>query len=147
MWHSIQLTDDDEGIVDVDATKAVGGFADVGPRVICLHLLDLQAHAEDTETDPAAVDVAPVFGPHYEGRRVSFHWTRQLNGTSKSGWLPVSNLRWNPWRSWEHTYTKIIHFLEAKYQPEAKYRRLFIEQVQTGSVVRELFLLCVFCPA
>lgn len=55
------LTDDDEGVVDVNATKAVGSFADVGACVICLHLLDLQAHAEDTETDPAAVNVAPIF--------------------------------------------------------------------------------------
>lgn len=93
------LTDDDECIVDVNATKAVGGFADVGPRVICLHLLDLQAHAEDTETDPAAVDVAPIFGPHYEGRRVSFHWTRQLNGAPEPGSLSVSNLLRDPWRS------------------------------------------------
>lgn len=79
------LTNDDEGIVDIHATKAIGGFADVGPCVICLHLLDLQAHAEDTETNPAAVDVAPVFGPHYEGWRVSFHWTWQLNGAPNAG--------------------------------------------------------------
>lgn len=58
------LTNDNEGVVNIDTTKAIGGFADVGPRVICLHLLDLQAHAEDTETDPAAVDVAPIFCPH-----------------------------------------------------------------------------------
>lgn len=93
------LTDDDEGVVDVNATKAVGGFADVGPRVICLHLLDLQAHAEDTETDPAAVDVAPVFGPHYEGRRVSFHWTRQLNGAPEPSRLSVGDLLRHPRRS------------------------------------------------
>lgn len=63
-WTPSALTDDDQSVVDVDATKAVGGFADVGARVICLHLLDLQAHAQDTETDPAAVDVASIFGPH-----------------------------------------------------------------------------------
>ena len=89
---SSALTDDDEGIVDVDAAEAVGGFADVGPRVVRLHLLDLQAHAEDTETDPAAVDVAPVFGPHDEGRRVSFHRTRQLDGAPESSRLSVSDL-------------------------------------------------------
>lgn len=105
------LTDDDEGIVDVNATKAVSGFADVGPCVICLHLFDLQAHAEDTETDPAAVDVAPIFGPHYEGRRVSFHWTRQLNGASEPGGLSVSNLLRHPWRSWGHISTIIVNSL------------------------------------
>lgn len=64
-WTPSVLTDNDEGVVDVNATKAVGGFADVGASVVCFHLLDLQAHAENTETDPATVDVARVFGPHY----------------------------------------------------------------------------------
>lgn len=67
-------------MVDVHAPKAVGGFADVGPRIVCLHLLDLQAHTEDAETNPAAVNVASIFGPHDEGRGVSLHWTRQLDG-------------------------------------------------------------------
>lgn len=79
------LTNDNEGIVDVHAAKAIGGFADVGPRVIRLHLLDLQAHAEDAETNPAAVDVASVFGPHYEGWRISIHWTRQPNSAPNAG--------------------------------------------------------------
>lgn len=39
--NSSALTDDDEGIVDVNATKAVGCFTDVGPCIICLHFLDL----------------------------------------------------------------------------------------------------------
>lgn len=103
------LTDDDEGVVDVNAAKAVGGFADVGPRVIRLHLLDLQGHGEHTETDPAAVDVAPVFGPHYEGRRVSFHWTRQLSGAPEPGRLSVSNLLRHPGRSWGHTNTITVN--------------------------------------
>ena len=102
---SSPLTDDDEGVVDVNATKAVGGFTDVGTRVVRLHLLDLQAHAEDTETDPAAVDVAPIFGPHNEGWRVSFYWTRQLNGTPEPGGLSVNNLLRHPWRSWGQTNT------------------------------------------
>lgn len=83
--NSASLTNDDEGIVDVHTTKAIGGFADVGPCVIRLHLLDLQAHAEDTETNPATVDVAPIFCPHYEGWRVSFHRTQQLNGAPDAG--------------------------------------------------------------
>lgn len=58
------LTNDNERIVDVHAPKAIGGFTDVRPCVICLHLLDLQAHTEDTEPNPAAVDVPSVFGPH-----------------------------------------------------------------------------------
>lgn len=40
-WIPSALTDDDEGVVDVNATEAVGGFANVGARVICLNLLDL----------------------------------------------------------------------------------------------------------
>lgn len=93
------LTDDDEGVVDVNAAKAIGGFTDVDARVICLHLLDLQTHAEDTETDPAAVNVAVIFGPHYEGRRVSFHWARQLDGAPEAGRLSVCYFLGHTWRS------------------------------------------------
>lgn len=79
------LTDDNEGVVDVDAAEAIGGFADVGPRVVRLHLLDLQAHSEDTESDPAAVDVPPILGPHDERRGVPFHGAGQLHGAADSG--------------------------------------------------------------
>lgn len=63
-WTIFALTNDDEGVIDVNTSKAIGCFADVRPGVICLHLFDLQAHAEDTEANPAAVDVVTVFGPH-----------------------------------------------------------------------------------
>lgn len=93
------LTNDDQSVVNVDTTKAIGGFADVCPRVVCLHLLNLQAHTEDTETDPTTVDVAAIFGPHDERWRVSFHRTRQLDGTPQPGRLSVDNLVRHPWRS------------------------------------------------
>lgn len=96
------LTDDNEGVVDVDAAEAIGGFADVGPRIVRLHLLDLQSHAEDTESDPAAVDVAPVLGPHDERRRVSFHGAGQLHGAADSGRLSVDDLVGHPGRSCGH---------------------------------------------
>lgn len=79
-------------MVDVHAPEAVGGLADVGPRIVCLHLLDLQAHPEDAEANPAAVDVASVFGPHDEGRGVSLHRTRQLDGAPDACRLPLGDL-------------------------------------------------------
>ena len=93
-WQTLcgLLTDDDEGVVDVNAAKAVGGLADVGASVLRLHLLDLQAQAEDAETRPAAVDVATVLGPHDEGRGVSVHRARQLDGAAQPGALPVGHL-------------------------------------------------------
>lgn len=97
------LTDDYEGVVDVDAAEAIHSFADVRAGVIGLHLLDLQAHPEDAETNPATVDVAAVFGPHYEGRRVSLHRTRQLDGAAQPSRLPVSDLLRHMWRSWRQT--------------------------------------------
>lgn len=96
---SICLTDDDEGVVDVNTAKAIRGFTDIDASVICLHFFDLQTHAEDTETDPAAVNVAVIFGPHYEGRRVSFHWARQLDRAPEAGRLSVCDLLRHPWRS------------------------------------------------
>lgn len=103
--HPSALTDDNEGVVDVDAAEAVGGFADVGPRIVRLHLLDLQSHAEDTESDPAAVDVAPVLGPHDERWGVSFHGAGQLHGAADSGRLSVDDLVGHPGRSCGHATT------------------------------------------
>lgn len=80
-----ELTNHNEGVVDVDATETVGGFANVCPRIVRLHLLDLQAHAEDSESDPAAVDVASVLGPHDERWGVSLHGAGQLHGAANSG--------------------------------------------------------------
>lgn len=103
------LTDNNEGVVDVDAAEAVGGFADVRARVVRLHLLDLQATAKDTESYPATVDVASILGPHYQGRRVSIYWTRQFNGTSESRRLSVNDLVRYPWWSCRKTDTVTVY--------------------------------------
>lgn len=84
-------TDDDERVVDVDAAEAVGGLADVRPRVLGLHLLDAQSVLQHPEAGPAAVDVAAVFGPHDERRGVALHRAGQLDGAAQAGALPVGH--------------------------------------------------------
>lgn len=97
----VLLTDDDEGVVNVDTSEAIGGFADVRPGILRLHLLDLEAQPEDAEADPAAVDVAAVLGPHDERGRVSVHGAGQLDGAPQPGALPVGHLVGHLRGTWE----------------------------------------------
>lgn len=92
-------TYDDERVVDVDAAEAVGGLADVRAGVLRLHLLDAQAVLQHPEAAPAAVDVAAVFGPHDERRRVALHRAGQLDGAAQPGALPVGHSLRHPGRT------------------------------------------------
>lgn len=74
------LTDHDEGVVHIGAAEAIRGFANVGSRVLALHLLDFQPLLKDSEPRPAAVDRAPVLHPHGERRRVALHRAQELDG-------------------------------------------------------------------
>lgn len=91
------LTDDDEGVVHVGAAEAIGGFADVGPRVLALHLLDFQPLLEDPEPRPAAVDGPSVLHPHGEGRGVAFHRAQELDGPAQPHGLAVNHFISDPW--------------------------------------------------
>lgn len=71
-------TYNDERVVDVHATKPVGGLANVRPRILRLHFFDAQSVLQHSESRPAAVDVAAVFGPHDEWRWVALHRAGQL---------------------------------------------------------------------
>lgn len=94
------LTNDDEGVVHVGAAEAVGGFADVGPRVLTLHLLDFQPLLEDPEPGPAAVDRPPVLHPHGEGWGVAFHRAQELDGPAQPHGLAVNHLIGDPRGAW-----------------------------------------------
>lgn len=93
------LTDDDERVVDVHAAEPVGSLTDVGPRVVRLHLFDTQSVLQHPEPRPAAVDVAAVFGPHDERRRVALHGARQLHGAAQADALPVGHPLRHPGRT------------------------------------------------
>lgn len=84
-------TYNDECVVDVHAAKPVGGLADVCPRVLRLHFFDAQSVLQHSESRPAAVDVAAVFGPHDERRRVALHRAGQLHRTAQAGVLAVGH--------------------------------------------------------
>lgn len=101
-------TNDNEGVIDVNTSKAIRCFADVGPCIICFHLFDLQAHAEDTETNPATVDVTVVFGPHNERWGVSFNRAWHFDGTAQPCRLPVSYFSRHPRRPWGNTKTLLL---------------------------------------
>lgn len=103
-------TYDDECVVDVNAAEAVGGLADVGASVVRLHLLDTQAVLQHPEATPAAVDVASVFGPHDEGRRVALNWTWQLDGAAQPSALPVGHSLRHPGRTcaWEQDSVRLL---------------------------------------
>lgn len=90
------LTDDDERVVDVGAAEAVGGFADVRPRVFALHLLDFQPLLEDAEPRPAAVDSPSILHPHGEGRGVPFHRAQELDGPAQPHGLAVNHFIGDP---------------------------------------------------
>lgn len=90
-WVELRPTYDDERVVDVDAAEAVGGLADVRASVVRLHLFDAQAVLQHSEAAPTAVDVATVFGPHDERRRVALHRTGQLDGAAQPSTLPVGH--------------------------------------------------------
>lgn len=93
-------TDNDERVVDVDAAKSVGGFTDVGARIVRLHLLDAQSVLQHPEARPAAVDVAAVLGPHDERRGVAVHGARQLHGATQADALPVIHPLGHPGGTW-----------------------------------------------
>lgn len=94
-------TYNDECVVDVHATKSVGGLADIRPRVLRLHFFDAQGVLQHSESRPAAVDVAAVFGPHDERRRVALHRAGQLHCAAQAGVLPVGHSLRHPRRSWK----------------------------------------------
>lgn len=94
------LTDDDEGVVNVDAAKAIGGFTNEGPSILCLHLFDAQGLLKDPEAHPTTVDVSSVFGPHDEGWRIALHGTLKFHGASDSAGLPVGDLLCYTWRTY-----------------------------------------------
>lgn len=94
------LTDDDEGVVNVDTAKAIGGFTNEGPSILCLHLFDAQGLLKDPEAHPTTVDVSSVFGPHDEGRRIALHRTLKFHGASNSDGLTVGNLLGYTWRTY-----------------------------------------------
>lgn len=90
------LTNDDEGVVHVGAAEAVGGFADVGPCIFALHLLDFQPLLEDSEPRPAAVDSPSILHPHGEGRGVAFHRAQELDGPAQPHRLAVNHFISDP---------------------------------------------------
>lgn len=91
--HALRtLTDYNEGVVDIDAAEAIRGFADESPGVLSLHLFDAQSVLEDPEAHPATVDVAPVFGPHDEGRWVTLDWAVELHCAPDTYRLPMGHL-------------------------------------------------------
>lgn len=74
------LTNHDKGVVHIGAAKAIGGFANVGPRILTFHLLNFQPLLKDSEPCPAAVDSASILHPHGERRGVTLHWAQELDG-------------------------------------------------------------------
>lgn len=92
-------TYNDERVVDVDAAEPVGGLANVRPGVLRLHFFDAQGVLQHSESRPAAVDVAAVFGPHDERRRVALHRAGQLHGAAQTGVLAVGHSLRDPGRT------------------------------------------------
>lgn len=90
------LTYDDEGVVDVGAAEAIGGFADVGPCIFALHLLDFQPLLEDSEPRPATVDSPSILHPHGEGWGVTFHRAQELDGPAQPDGLAVNHFIGDP---------------------------------------------------
>lgn len=104
------LTDDDEGVVNVDTAKAIGGFTNEGPSILCLHIFDSQSLLKDPEAHPTTVDVSSIFGPHDEGWRITLHRTLKFHGASNSDGLPVGNLLCYTWRSYKkQDYVNYCH--------------------------------------
>lgn len=106
LWSISQVnrtsrTYNDERVVDVDAAEPVGGLADVRPGVLRLHFLDAQGVLHHSESCPAAVDVAAVFGPHDEWWRVALHRAGQLHGAAQPGILAVGHSLRHPGRTWK----------------------------------------------
>ena len=100
-----RLTDDDEGVVDIDAAEAIGGLADEGTCVFGLHLFDAQCLPKHPEAHPATVDVAAILCPHDEWWRVALHGALQLHGAPDPHRLPVGDLLCHVGRAWDETET------------------------------------------
>lgn len=85
-------TYNDERVVDVHGAKPVGGLANECACVLRLHYLDVQGVLQHSESRPAMdVDVAAVFGPHDDRRRVALHRAGQLQSAAQAGVLAVGH--------------------------------------------------------
>lgn len=87
-----RLTNHNEGVVDVDAAEAIGGFTVESTSILSLHLFYAQCLMRDPEAHPSAVDIAAIFTPHDEGWRVTFNRTLELHGASDPHRLPMYHL-------------------------------------------------------
>lgn len=90
------LTHHDEGVVDAEAAKTVGGLAHVGAGVLPFHLLHLQPLGQHAEAAPAAVDCPAILGPHGQWRRVALHGALQPHSAAQPGHLPRDYLVRHP---------------------------------------------------